>query len=122
MPARVTAMTSRGVAQPPTVTACDEVALADAVAVADLGRVGQVGGAGERRVGERLQRVVDEVARADRGDERLRAARVAEQDRADDAAVADGELAVDAGRGVGDDGLEVADGVAGADEVDARRP
>ena len=122
MPARVTAMTSRGVAQPPIGDGLDERALADAVAVADLGGVGQVGGAGERGVGERLQRVVDEVAGAHGGDERLRAARVAEQDRADDAAVADGELAVDAGRGVGDDGLEVADGVAGADEVDARRP
>ena len=98
----------------------DEVALADAVAVADLGRVGQVGGAGQGRVGQRLQRVADEVAGADGGDERLRAARVAEQHRADDAPVADRELAIDAGRRVGDDRLEIAARLTGADEVDAR--
>ncbi len=42
VPARVRAITSRGVAQPPSVTAAAELAFADGVAVADLGVVGEV--------------------------------------------------------------------------------
>ncbi len=60
---------------------------------------GRSAGPAARGVGQRAQRVVDRLAGPHGGDERLGAARVAEEDRAHRAAVADGELAVDAGRG-----------------------
>ena len=112
-------MTSRGVEQPPTVTASTSAPLQTPLQSQICAVSGRSAGPASDASASAWSGSSIGSPGADGGDERLGAARVPEQDRADDAPVARGELAVDPGGAVGDDGLVVALGVAGADEVDA---
>ena len=120
VPARVRAITSRGVSQPSSSTAATISPLQTPLQLQICASSGRSSGPAAPASARRASGSRDLLAGLHRGQQRLGAAHVAEQDRAGRPPVAHDELAVDARGGVGGDRLDVALGVADGHEVDAR--